>query len=416
MSAPSPHIPGGVTGSAVRLDRSHADLALAGVGAFTAFAAGSALGIPWELRPAPTPQDELTMAGRDDFLAGEWGSDVQISLCVAEVASTGHVATPRAVEAISQRLIAWYESGPHHVPRLMQGVFDVALNPLLASPLALDHLTAHGCGRLSDSDVGTAQALRCASQYRAESERVTRKMTESASLAISVPVALATLHAPDECTRAVTHLTTLTTTEPLVLSLNLVYAHVLRQAIEGYAHGVHWTSALRMKDMIDLTIDHGQSIVPHIEIDGLTHPIVADTGFDEETIDALALLRRETCQGTGQGWTRGLGTGLDSISAMRRVNAAIEEAVWETERNCALNPVVVGIESAIRGGGDTDTVAALTGALLGGACGLAGIPEDWLANLWGWPGLRVDGLRDLATGCVYAGLSPKKYLPAATDI
>lgn len=416
MSEKSPATAAESPGTAVRLDRSHADLALAAVSALTGFAAGSALGIPWELQPAPTSDEELNMSGRDDFLAGEWGSDVQIALCVAEVAGTGRLAKVSAVEAVAHRLVAWYESNPHHVPRLLQGVFDVALNPRIASPLVVNDLISHGCGRLSDPDVRVSSALRRAAEYRGDSERVTRRMTESASLALAVPTAFATLTAPEECTRAVTLVTTLTTTDPLVVSLNLVYAHTLRQAIEGYARGIQWSSALRMSDIIDLVIDHGQSTMPHIEIDGLTRPIVTDAGFNGEVLDALTFLRDESGRGVGQGWSHGLGTGLDGVSAMRRVIAAIESAVWETERNSSLNPVIVGIESAIRCGGDTDTVAALTGALLGGACGLAAIPEHWLANLWGWPGLRADGLRDLATGCVYAGLAPDKHLPVATDI
>ncbi|MDO5719875.1 MAG: ADP-ribosylglycohydrolase family protein [Actinomycetaceae bacterium] len=403
-------------GSAVRLDRSHADLALAAVGALTGFAAGSALGIPWELQRAPAVEEKLSMSGRDGFLAGEWGSDVQIALCIAEVASAGRLATASAIEAVAQRLIAWYESNPQHVPRLLQGVFDVALNPRLASPLVVEDLVAHGCGQLAASDVRVAIALRRAAEYRGNSERITRRMTESASLAIAVPVALATLTAPEECTRTVTLVTTLTTTDPLVISLNLVYAHTLRRVVEGYARGIHWGSALRISDLVDLVIEHGQSVIANLEIDGLNTPIVTDTGFNQEVIDALIVLRDESNRGVGQGWSRGLGAGLDGVSAMRRVIAACETAVWEFERNSSLNPVTVGIESAIRSGGDTDTVAALTGALLGGACGLAAIPEFWLTDLWGWPGLRADGLRDLATGCVYAGLAPEKHLPDTTDI
>ncbi len=43
------------------------------------------------------------------------------------------------------------------------------------------------------------------------------------------------------------------------------------------------------------------------------------------------------------------------------------------------------VESAIRCGGDTDTMAAITGSLAGCATGKAGIPGDWLAGLHDWP-------------------------------
>jgi ADP-ribosylglycohydrolase len=40
---------------------------------------------------------------------------------------------------------------------------------------------------------------------------------------------------------------------------------------------------------------------------------------------------------------------------------------------------------AVRLGGDTDTVAAIVGALVGARVGRAGIPTEWLENLWEWP-------------------------------
>ena len=43
------------------------------------------------------------------------------------------------------------------------------------------------------------------------------------------------------------------------------------------------------------------------------------------------------------------------------------------------------LKAAIRCGGDTDTIAAITGAIVGAGVGKRGIPEAWLANLWDWP-------------------------------
>jgi ADP-ribosyl-[dinitrogen reductase] hydrolase len=43
------------------------------------------------------------------------------------------------------------------------------------------------------------------------------------------------------------------------------------------------------------------------------------------------------------------------------------------------------VQSAIRCGGDTDTVAAITGALVGARVGKAGIPEEWLRGVIDWP-------------------------------
>ena len=40
---------------------------------------------------------------------------------------------------------------------------------------------------------------------------------------------------------------------------------------------------------------------------------------------------------------------------------------------------------AVRLGGDTDTVAAVVGALVGTRVGREGIPAEWLRDLWEWP-------------------------------
>ena len=41
--------------------------------------------------------------------------------------------------------------------------------------------------------------------------------------------------------------------------------------------------------------------------------------------------------------------------------------------------------SVIHCGGDTDTTAAIVGAITGAGVGKEGIPQDWLDNLWEWP-------------------------------
>jgi ADP-ribosyl-[dinitrogen reductase] hydrolase len=62
-----------------------------------------------------------------------------------------------------------------------------------------------------------------------------------------------------------------------------------------------------------------------------------------------------------------------------------------------------GIESAVRGGRDADTVAAIAGGLIGAARGAAAVPAEWSAVIHGWPGLRGADLIDLAVRGVRAG-------------
>jgi hypothetical protein len=54
------------------------------------------------------------------------------------------------------------------------------------------------------------------------------------------------------------------------------------------------------------------------------------------------------------------------------------------------------LETAVRIGHDTDTVAAIAGTLLGAAYGASAIPLEWKAVLHGWPGHRTRDLIRLA--------------------
>ena len=54
------------------------------------------------------------------------------------------------------------------------------------------------------------------------------------------------------------------------------------------------------------------------------------------------------------------------------------------------------LEAAVRGGRDTDTVAAIVGGLLGARWGASAAPLAWQRILHGWPGLRSRDLIALA--------------------
>ncbi|NYH52677.1 ADP-ribosylglycohydrolase [Nocardiopsis arvandica] len=56
------------------------------------------------------------------------------------------------------------------------------------------------------------------------------------------------------------------------------------------------------------------------------------------------------------------------------------------------------LRAAVRAGDDTDTVAAIAGALLGARWGASAIPREYLDAVHGWPGYRADGLSELALG------------------
>lgn len=65
----------------------------------------------------------------------------------------------------------------------------------------------------------------------------------------------------------------------------------------------------------------------------------------------------------------------------------------------AIAPVgslVDGLQCALGHGGDTDTVGAIAGSLLGALFGAEALMPEWRAMLHGWPGLDAEGLEQLA--------------------
>jgi ADP-ribosyl-[dinitrogen reductase] hydrolase len=60
----------------------------------------------------------------------------------------------------------------------------------------------------------------------------------------------------------------------------------------------------------------------------------------------------------------------------------------------------LALDAAVRGGNDTDTVAAIAGGLLGAAYGASAIPANWRRVLHGWPAMRARDLVALTTRIV----------------
>jgi protein-tyrosine phosphatase len=62
----------------------------------------------------------------------------------------------------------------------------------------------------------------------------------------------------------------------------------------------------------------------------------------------------------------------------------------------------LALDAAVRGGNDTDTVAAIAGGLLGAAYGASAVPGEWRRLLHGWPGKRARDLVAMANRVVGA--------------
>lgn len=77
----------------------------------------------------------------------------------------------------------------------------------------------------------------------------------------------------------------------------------------------------------------------------------------------------------------------DSIGAAKGVSGYVYQSVPVALHAWLSHPKDYrrAVEAAILCGGDTDTVAAMTGGIVGTAVGVIGIPAEWSDGLWEWP-------------------------------
>lgn len=80
---------------------------------------------------------------------------------------------------------------------------------------------------------------------------------------------------------------------------------------------------------------------------------------------------------------------------------AVAELTRGHSAHCASH-LRYGLQAAVQIGGDTDTVAAIAGALLGARWGAAAILARWRQSVHGWPGMRGEDLEALACSIVGA--------------
>jgi ADP-ribosyl-[dinitrogen reductase] hydrolase len=149
------------------------------------------------------------------------------------------------------------------------------------------------------------------------------------------------------------------------------------------------------------------------EISDLTH---ADVWSGDACV--LWSLAIDRAIETGEAWALAdMDSGLELIPVERRAYwaARIAEAMNESPGSfakgngsavgafmaalCAVMSCIdleEGLQLAVAAGGDTDTVAAIAGALLGAIYGASAVPEQWREKLHGWPGIHAAGLERLA--------------------
>ncbi len=110
-------------------------------------------------------------------------------------------------------------------------------------------------------------------------------------------------------------------------------------------------------------------------------------------------LDAQTTVGT---FARALTGGRQEVSGYIYSTVPVALYAWLRHRGC-FESTITGV---VRCGGDTDTVAAIAGALAGTEVGAQGVPDRWISHLWDWP-LTVSRLRQLATRLSCPSSPPK---------
>lgn len=310
-------------------------------GVLLAAAAGDALGVPYEAarRLRDDEQPRMTGGGLGDYAPAEYSDDTQMAVCIAQVAAQGlDLRTPEALDEIAWRFLWWRAEGATDIGIQTAAVLKAA-NPVRPAAAAYTHPVRRG--------LAARMAAAAAEVHHASGGR----SAGNGSLMRTAPVALAYLDRPaDEVVAAARAVSALTHYDPLAADACVLWCVGIRAAIlHGTVYGVQ---------------------------DGLGHLPAERQEFWSRALDAA--------EGNPPGHFPNNGYVVSAL-----------QAAWSAVIRAADLPDA--LVRAVRAGGDTDTVAAIAGALAGARWGLSAIPLAWRRDVHGWPGMTAEDLVVLAT-------------------
>lgn len=306
-------------------------------GVLTATACGDALGAPYEFGEPLPPDASVGMVGGGSFGwgIGEWTDDTSMAVVIAQAAATG--VDLRSVEAHDAIVAGWLDWAA----------------------------SARDVGVQTREVLSTAKASRtgaAAAQAARQHHESTGRSGGNGSLMRTAPVALAYLRDEEGCAEAARSLSALTHFDPEAGDACVLWSLAIRHAI-------------------------------------LTGEMDAHIGLDH-----LPAQRRDL-------WLGRLTAAEGSVPSAFTKNGWVVEALQAAWCAIATTPVPpedpdagshaaahlqLALEAAVRGGRDTDTVAAIAGGLLGARWGASAIPLTWQRRLHGWPEWRYRDLIDVS--------------------
>ncbi|MEU6352163.1 ADP-ribosylglycohydrolase family protein [Streptomyces sp. NPDC047072] len=325
-------------------------------------ACGDALGVPYEFQPPLTQSQQPAMigGGLGPYKPGEYSDDTQMHVCIAEVAATGADLTSReALDQIAFRFHEWRAGGATDIGSQTSTVLRTAKANTTASP---------GEAMMAAADAYTARTLYSAG---------------NGSLMRTGIVALAYLDDIDGMVKAATLISSLTHSDPECVEACILWCSGIRTAVlEGTFDGVRDGVALLAADRQDLwnaRLDEAEANPPHRW---------ARNGYVVTALQAA--------------WS--------AITRTPVPEHAPERGSFPAQH------FQLATEAAVRAGNDTDTVAAIAGALLGARWGVSAVPLSWQQAVNGWPGLTGPDLVRLAVHTARKGADDADGWPSAARV
>jgi len=337
-------------------------------GSLVAMGCGDALGARFEFGPALGRDVDLSMKASATWERGEWTDDTSMAVAIAEVSADGaDLLSPAAQDRIAARWATW-APGAKDVGILTGAVLRGA------SRAAARKAAERGYDRPTAADCVAAAA-----RYDEDHHH---KSAGNGSLMRTAPVALAYLDDPHGLVKAATELSAMTHADP-----------------EAGEACVLWCLAIR-------------HAVLHASFDGLRKGLGYLPG-DRATVwaDRLDEAERNDPSRFGHnGWV---------VQALQGAWSAIHTTQipdGDPSQRFPAAHLRRGLEAAVRGGKDTDTVAAIAGQLLGARWGVSAVPSTWRRALHGWPGLRADDLVRLGVLTARSGKPDNEGWPSGAHV
>lgn len=305
-------------------------------GVLVTLAAGDALGAGYEFG-APLPDGtpvSMKGGGPFGFAPAEWTDDTSMAIALAE-ALVDSPSEPGSAGALTATVRAW--------TRWAADAKDVGAQTSSVISAARRLAAANGRSKADASDFTAAAA-----DFHAR----TGRSAGNGSLMRTAPLALAYLdHRPEE----------------LIAQAGVVSALTHADADAQEACGL-WCVAIRKAVLTgELDVRAGLDLLP----------------------EARAVVWLERIEASERSRPRDFARNGWVVEALQGAWSAIHFTSASASGPAHLR---AALEEAVRGGRDTDTVAAIAGELLGAAYGYSAVPFEWRQHLHGWPELRA---RDL---------------------